>query len=188
MSKLNKGGDEPSLSSSTYLNIRAIREALPDEGESEKTGLEKLFRQVAATELWIEMVGVAEQMSHAPMDDYAYLKGQYVILHRILNPDDHEATAQIEASKAARVWGKQRKKILHGVDDQSPMSDELYLEFCGVGELVKGCQVKYRGEVEYGNFVWCWVCEQWEVAAGDEVGQTVRDRFTLELIDEEKPV
>lgn len=172
------------LSSCTYLNIRTAKALCPkweDNGSKQK---DVLFQQVPVRELKAEIEAIAEQMSYAPFDDYAYLKGQYVALYRVLNPGSLEATAQVRAVNAARVWGRGLHRPVRKSEDQKPMTDNQYLEFCGVDHLGQDWQVKYRGIVTYGDLVWCWVCEQWEPASGSEIGQKVTEYFTAELTGE----
>ena len=174
------------LSSSTYLNTRVLRVPIPGPDEGGPVRWVEKFRQVPIVDLKAELDHIAEQMSYAVAEDYLYLKGQYVALCRVLNPDILEGNAQIKAGIAERVWRLDEEALKGMMITSNPMTDNQYLEFCSIGQLDDGWQLKYSGDVEYGDMVWSFECERWELAQSDDVGFPGADRWAAEKKEKEK--
>lgn len=173
------------LSSSTYLNSGPVKTLVP-KGKGEGTGWEELgWKAVQTDAVKAEMECVIDQMSYASVMLFPYLKGQYVVLYRILYPEASEAQAQFYASSEAREAIRKNEIEAEGGKAQKRNTDGQYLEFFGITLPDDGWRVKYEGAVEYGDLTWCWQCEQWEAACGEEIGAKTTEYFTVELCERE---
>lgn len=179
--------DEECLTSRTYLNIRAV-ETLPGNAEGEMFRPRKSGYQISdRQEVVEELERLAYLSKNARYEEYLYLKGQWVVLYRLLHPRRSESFAGDIARGAWLGAGPVRELAEIFRENLQNVGDDTYLDFCDVEDLPPPWRVKTRGKVKPGNLVYCHHTKLWKPAGIDQWEMPVTEHFTADFDTEEIP-
>lgn len=182
-----KERNSESLTSSTYLNVSTENEIDVEwkGGGMIRKNVER--RTLSVWEIKEELRRLVIAVKGAGYPHYLSLRGEWTVLFRLLYPlkTATEARDAIRLAWLGRTPTKELAEIFKG--GMQNMTDNAYLDFCGVGEIPPPWKLKTLGKVGPGNLVYCQEKEQWAPATIDQWSTPVHRYFTAELDIEEMP-